>query len=218
MEAMESRVVFSVPVLGGISESVVVTWIIMAVLLLFCLVFVRNLKVENPGRMQLVLETGVGWAQDFFGGLIGKGHPGYVAYLTSVLIYLVISNTIAVFGFKPPTKDMNVTIALALMSMFLIEGAGIRKNGLKHWLKHFGEPVPLVAPIMVMEIVIRPLSLCMRLFGNMLAGVVVIELVKAFVPLLIPIPLSFYFDLFDGLLQAYIFVFLTALFMNEEME
>ena len=65
---------------------------------------------------------------------------------------------------------------------------------------------------------IRPLSLCMRLFGNMLAGFVVLELLKYFVPLICPIPVSFYFDIFDGLLQAYVFVFLTALFMTEEME
>ena len=105
------------------------------------------------------------------------------------------------------------------MSMCLIEFSGIRKErGVKHWVKHFAEPVPVVAPITVLEIVIRPLSLCMRLFGNMLAGFVVLELLKFFVPLIVPIPVSFYFDIFDGLLQAYVFVFLTALFMTEEME
>ena len=77
-------------------------------------------------------------------------------------------NIIGLFGFKPPTKDLNVTIALAVMSMCLIEYSGIHKNGLKHWVKHFAKPVPFVAPIMVLEIVIRPLSLCMRLFGNVL--------------------------------------------------
>ena len=83
---------------------------------------------------------------------------------------------------------------------------------------HFTKPVPVVTPVLVLEIFIRPLSLCMRLFGNILGGFVVMELVKAVVPFLVPIPLSFYFDIFDGLLQAYVFVFLTALFMNEEME
>ena len=71
---------------------------------------------------------------------------------------------------------------------------------------------------MILEIVIRPLSLCMRLFGYMLGGFVVMELIKQVVPLIVPIPFSFYFDIFDGLLQAYVFVFLTALFMTEEME
>ena len=208
----------SLPVLGGISESVVVTWIIMAVLVIVSIFLTRGLKIENPGKVQLVLESAIGWAQDFFEGIIGKQNRRYIPYLITVLLFLGVSNTIALLGFKPPTKDLNVTAALAIMSMCLIEFSGIRKNGLKHWVKHFASPVPVVAPIMVLEVVIRPLSLCMRLFGNMLAGFVVMELLKTLVPLLIPIPVSFYFDIFDGLLQAYVFVFLTALFMNEEME
>lgn len=218
MEELNCETVFTLPVLGGISESVVVTWIIMAVLVLASILLVRNLKVENPGKVQLALESAISWAGDFFEGIIGKENRRYIPYLITVLLFLGVSNTIALLGFKPPTKDLNVTAALAIMSMCLIEFSGIRKNGLKHWVKHFASPVPVVAPIMILEVVIRPLSLCMRLFGNMLAGFVVMELLKTLVPLLIPIPVSFYFDIFDGLLQAYVFVFLTALFMNEEME
>ena len=218
MEELNCETVFTLPVLGWISESVVVTWIIMAVIVIVSIFLTRGLKIENPGKVQLVLESAIGWAQDFFEGIIGKQNRRYIPYLITVLLFLVVSNTIALLGFKPPTKDLNVTAALAIMSMCLIEFSGIRKNGLKHWVKHFASPVPVVAPIMVLEVVIRPLSLCMRLFGNMLAGFVVMELLKTLVPLLIPIPVSFYFDIFDGLLQAYVFVFLTALFMNEEME
>ena len=199
-------------------ESVVVTWIIIAVLTLLSIVFVRNLSVENPGKLQLALESAVSWASDFFEGIIGKSNRRYIPWLMSVALFLAVSNVIGLTGFKPPTKDLNMTAALALTSMILIEYSGIHKNGLKHWCAHFAKPVPAVAPIMVMEVFIRPLSLCMRLFGNMLGGFVVMELIKAVVPLLVPIPLSFYFDIFDGLLQAYVFVFLTALFMNEEME
>ena len=207
MEELNCEKVFTLPVLGGINESVVVTWIIMAVLVIASII------------LQLALEAGIGAAEDFFVGVLGKENKGYVPYLITVLLYLACSNTIApLFGFKPPTKDLNVTAALAIMSMCLIEFSGIRKNGFGHWAKHFAQPIPIVAPIMILEIVIRPLSLCMRLFGNMLAGFVVMELLKAIVPLIIPIPISFYFDIFDGLLQAYVFVFLTSLFMNEEME
>lgn len=219
MEELNCETVFTLPIIGGISESVVVTWIIMAVLVLASIILVRNLKVENPGKVQLALESGIEWAENFFIDVLGEENKGYVPYLITVLLYLACSNTIApLFGFKPPTKDLNVTAALAIMSMCLIEFSGIRKNGFGHWVKHFAQPVPVVAPIMVLEIVIRPLSLCMRLFGNMLAGFVVMELLKTLAPLIIPIPVSFYFDIFDGLLQAYVFVFLTALFMNEEME
>ena len=200
------------------SESVVVTWIIMAVLVGLSIIFVRNLRVESPGKKQLVLETVIGGTHNFFEGIIGKGNRRYIPYLITVLLYLGISNIIGLFGFKPPTKDLNVTAALAIMSMFLIEYSGIHKNGFKHWARHFAEPVPLVAPIMVLEILIRPLSLCMRLFGNILGAFIIMELFKTLMPALLPIPFSIYFDIFDGLLQAYVFVFLTALFMNEEQE
>ena len=201
LEELNCKTVFTIPVCGGIgvAESVVVTWIIMAVLVGVSFIFVRNLKVENPGKKQLVLESAIGWAQNFFEGIIGKENKRYIPYLITIILYLGVSNMISLFGFKPPTKDLNVTAALAIMSMFLIEYSGIRKNGVKHWVKHFAEPVPIVAPIMVLEIVIRPLSLCMRLFGNVLGAFVIMELLKAIIPVIVPIPFSFYFDIFDGL-------------------
>ena len=213
MEELNCDTAFTIPLFGGIkiSESVAVTWIIMAVVVLLCVIFVRNLSVENPGKTQLLLESAIGKGVGFFEDVMGKENRRYIPYLITVLIYIGIANIIGLFGFKPPTKDLNVTIALA-------EYSGIHKNGLKHWVKHFAKPVPFVAPIMVLEIVIRPLSLCMRLFGNVLGAFVIMELLKIVAPAIIPIPFSFYFDIFDGFLQAYVFVFLTALFMNEEQE
>ncbi len=221
LEELQCETVIKIPFLNGlldIKESVVVTWIIMAVIVVLCIIFVRNLKVENPGKGQLLLESAISTGQNFFEDVMGKENRKYIPYLLTVLIYIGISNIIGLFGFKPPTKDLNVTAAIAIMSMILIEYSGIHKNGVKHWVKHFAEPVPFVAPIMILEIVIRPLSLCMRLFGNVLGAFVIMELLKTVVPVLVPIPFSFYFDIFDGLLQAYVFVFLTALFMNEEQE
>lgn len=221
LEELQCETVIKIPFLNGlldIKESVVVTWIIMAVIVALCIIFVRNLKVENPGKGQLLLESAISTGQNFFEDVMGKENRKYIPYLLTVLIYIGISNIIGLFGFKTPTKDLNVTAAIAIMSMILIEYSGIHKNGVKHWVKHFAEPVPFVAPIMILEIVIRPLSLCMRLFGNVLGAFVIMELLKTVVPVLVPIPFSFYFDIFDGLLQAYVFVFLTALFMNEEQE
>ena len=86
------------------------------------------------------------------------------------------------------------------------------------WLKSFAEPVAIITPINIMEVVIRPLSLCMRLFGNVLGAFVIMELLKIVAPAIIPIPFSFYFDIFDGFLQAYVFVFLTSLYIKEAIE
>lgn len=217
MEELNCETVFSIGGIG-ISESVVVTWIIMAVVTLASILLTRNLKVEHPGRGQIMLEYAVTWLQNIGKGIVGEEAAEYAPYLTSVLIYLGIANLIGILGFKPPTKDLNVTAALAIMSIILIEAAGIRRKGMKRWLKGFTEPVALVTPINVLEIFIKPLSLCMRLFGNVLGAFVIMKLIESILPVGLPILFSMYFDLFDGLIQAYVFVFLTGLFVKEAVE
>ena len=220
LEELNCEVVFTIPIFGGIPiyESVVVTWIIMLAVLLICVLLVRNLKVENPGRKQIVLETAVQGLYNFFKGTIGEHGTAYIPYLMSVVLYIGIANLIGLIGFKPPTKDMNVTVALAVMSIVLIEVAGVRQKGTKGWLKSFAEPMPIVLPINVLEVFIKPLSLCMRLFGNVLGSFVIMELLKIVVPAFLPAVFSCYFDIFDGLIQAYVFVFLTSLFIKEATE
>ena len=220
LEELNCDVVFTIPIFGGIPiyESVVVTWIIMLAVLLICVLLVRNLKVENPGRKQIVLETAVQGLYNFFKGTIGEHGTAYIPYLMSVVLYIGIANLIGLIGFKPPTKDMNVTVALAVMSIVLIEVAGVRQKGTKGWLKSLAEPMPIVLPINVLEVFIKPLSLCMRLFGNVLGSFVIMELLKIVVPAFLPAVFSCYFDIFDGLIQAYVFVFLTSLFIKEATE
>ncbi len=219
MERLQSKVSFTIPIGHGIPipYSVVVTWGIMAVLMILTLVFVRNLKMVPKGP-QIYIEYIVGGLNNFVTGIMGEEGKRYAPYLGTVVIYLVCANLIGIVGITPPTKDLNTTVALALMSIVLIEYSGIHARGAKKWLKAFSEPMLFIAPINILELFIRPLSLSMRLFGNILGGFVVMELIKILVPLFIPIPFSFYFDIFDGLIQAYIFVFLTALFMNEKIE
>ena len=220
LEELNCDTAFTIPVFGGIevAESVVITWVIMAFLLILAICMTRNLKVQNPGKRQVILETAVCGLQNMVKGIIGEEGAGYVPYLVTVIVYIGISNIIGLFGMKPPTKDLNVTGALAIMSIILIEYSGIHAKGVKRWAKSFAEPVAVVAPLNVLEIFIRPLSLCMRLFGNVLGAFVVMELLKIIMPAILPIPFSLYFDIFDGLIQAYVFVFLTSLFIKEAIE
>ena len=220
MEELQCKTVFTIPVFGGIpvAESVAVTWVIMAVLLILSLVLVRNLSVENPGKKQLLLEAGVGFLHNFFEDILGEEGKMYIPYLMTVVIYIGIANIFGVFGFVPPTKDLNCTIGLAITSIFLIEYAGFHKKGLKGFLKSFAEPAPIMLPINILEVAIRPTSLCMRLFGNVLGSYVVMKLLEFICPAIIPIPFSLYFDFFDGFIQAYVFVFLTSLFIKEAIE
>lgn len=220
MEELNCKTVFTIPIFGGIpiKESVVVTWIIMAVLAAVSMWLVRGLSVDHVGKRQLLMETAIGGLHHFFQDILGEEGKRYIPYLMSVGIYIGIANLIGLLGFKPPTKDLNVTVGLSLMSIVLIEYAGIHKSGVKGWLKSFVKPMAIVAPINVLELLIRPLSLCMRLFGNVLGAFVVMELIKLLMPFLLPIPFSGYFDIFDGLIQAYVFVFLTSLFVKEAIE
>ena len=194
--------------IGGlqIPESVVVSWGIMAFLVICSILLTRNLRVDHITKRQAILETVVTFINDFFVGLLGEKGKRYVPYLISVALYIACSNLIGVFGIKPPTKDLNVTASLALMSICLIEYAGIHARGGVGFLKSLTAPTA-----------IRPTSLCMRLFGNVLGAFVIMELIKQVVPVFVPAVFSLYFDLFDGLIQTYVFVFLTSLFMKENI-
>ena len=220
MEELNCNVVFTIPLFGGIDvmESVVVTWIIMAIMMIASLILVHGRKVRNISKKQAALESGMSFIYDFFEGLLGKEGKAYIPYLITVVIYIGIANMIGLLGFKSPTKDLNVTVSLAVMSIVLVEVAGIRKKGVKGWIKGFAEPIAIIAPINVLELFIRPLSLCMRLFGNVLGAIVVMALIKHLLPLIVPLPFSFYFDIFDGVIQAYVFVFLTSLYIKEAIE
>ncbi len=217
-EELQSKIEFYAFGVIPVRNSTIVTWGIMAVIMILTLIFVRNLKLV-PTKRQVVIESLVKFIHDFIYDLVGKEGKRYIPYLGTVLIYLAISNTVGLFGFKPPTKDLNVTAGLALMSIILIEYSGIHEKKVSGYLKSFLHPTPIMLPFNILEIAIRPLALCMRLFGNIFGGFIVMELIKIMLfQGVVPVPFSFYFDIFDGLLQAYIFVFLTSLFMQEKLE
>lgn len=190
----------------------------MAVLTVLCIWLTWGMKVDHISKKQAAAEYIVKWLQDFVTDIVGPQGKPYVEYLAVVLIYIGFANIIGLFGMKSPTKDLNVTAALAIMSIILIEAAGIRSKGVGGWAKSFAQPVGVIAPLNILEIGIRPLSLCMRLFGNVLGSFVIMELIKMLVPVGVPVVFSLYFDLFDGFIQAYVFVFLTGLFIKEAIE
>ena len=220
MAELNCETAFTIPIFGGIPipESVAVTWVIMAVLVVVSILLTRNLKVIPTTKRQILLEFAIEKLNGFFEGILGEAGKKYVPYLATVAIYIGCANLIGLLGFKPPTKDLNVTAALALMSIVLIDYSGLRRKGVKGFFKSFAQPMAIMVPMNILEIGIRPLSLCMRLFGNVLGSFVIMELVKIIVPVVVPVPLSLYFDIFDGLIQTYVFVFLTSLFMKEAMD
>ncbi len=179
VEELQSKTTFVIPVFGGIPvpNSIFMTWIIMAIIIVLALILVRNLKVKPTSRIQLMLEFMVGGMYNFFDSMLGEKGKRYIPWLMTVAIYIVCANLSGLFGVAPPTKDINVTAALAIMSIVLIIYAGIREKKFSGWAKSFMQPLPFILPINIFEIFITPVTLCMRLSGNMFGGFVVMELI-----------------------------------------
>lgn len=220
LEEMQTNTVFTIPIFGGIEvdEGTVVTWIIMGIVILLAFLLTRNLKVSGISKRQAAMEFIVTKLESIILEMTGEGGKTYVPYLVTILIYVSFSNIISIFGFKPPTKDLNVTIALALMSILLVQFASIRKRGGIGWLKSFTKPMAFVTPFNILDLFTRPLSLCMRLFGNVVGAFIIMKLLEGIIPVVIPDVFSLYFDFFDGILQAYVFVFLTSIYISEAID
>lgn len=183
-EELNVDTAFTLPIFGGIDipESIAVSWGIMAFLVIVSILLTRNLKVNHISKRQAILETAVVTMDNFFKDLLGEAGKQYVPYLITVALYIACSNLIGIIGLKPPTKDLNVTAALAIMSIVLIEYSGIHAKGGKRFVHSLAEPIALMTPMNILEIAIRPTSLCMRLFGNVLGAFVIMELIKGRVP------------------------------------
>ncbi|MCX7748871.1 MAG: F0F1 ATP synthase subunit A [Clostridia bacterium] len=224
--AMLPHEVFRIPVLDiPVTDTVINMWIVMAVIIVLAIVFTRKLEMVPKGKQNFV-ELIVEFINNLVRDAIGHHWRPFAPYMGTVLLFLLLSNIISIFNFipiphfhlRPPTKDINVTACLAIMTILIVIFAGIRYKRMGGWLKHFLHPLPMMLPFNILDYAIKPLSLCLRLFGNILAAFVIMELVYLAIPPIIPGFLSLYFDLFDGILQAYIFVFLSSLYIGEAVE
>ena len=142
----------------------------------------------------------------------------YVPLFGTLIVMMIVSNLIGLIGLQNPTSNVSFNATLAVTMWLMIQGNGIKKGGLLARMKELTEPMFLLTPLNVIGELALPISLTMRLFGNILGAFVIMELIKIVAPVLVPVPLSLYFDLFDGFIQAYVFVFLTSLFIKESIE
>lgn len=223
-----------------ITDAVVNMWIIMAFVMIATLLLTRNLK-PVPAGGQKVAETIVSFIDNMAKTQIGHRYKPYAPYIGTVLIFLVCSNLNAIFNvipsgsalaaifhndalkefefaIHPPTRNFNVTLCLALMSIAVVVYSEFKYKGVKGWLKSFYTPSPISAFVKLLDYVVRPASLCLRLFGNILGGFIVMTLLYGAMPFFVPAAIGVYFDIFDGGLQAYVFVFLTMLYIAEAVE
>jgi F-type H+-transporting ATPase subunit a len=205
------------------SNTLLCVWLVSALLIIASLILARKLSIR-PGKAQVILEMVVDFISNMCRDFIGENHyKRYVPYIGTLFLFLSMANMLSIFNFIPglniysPTKDINVTLPLALMSIVIVLYSTFRYKGPAGTAKDLFKPIPMMLPFNLMEYVTKPLSLCLRLFGNVVAAFVIMELIFHTMGI-IAAPFSAYFDLFDGILQAYIFAFLTCLYIGEAVE
>lgn len=231
-EGFGPRIVFELPMGIQVTETVTITWMIMAFLVIVSILLTRNFE-KVPKGIQNAVEAFVKVVYDLVESTMGKDKIGFAPYIGTLMMYLACANLIGLLGLRPPTADLNTTLALALITFALIHGNGIRKKGIGAYLKGFTEPFFLLTPINLIGEIATPISLSFRLFGNIVGGLIIMSLVYsalgAFttsilhinIPIFqigIPAALHLYFDLFSGLLQTFIFAMLTMVFVSGAMD
>ena len=203
-----------------ISESIIVTWAVMLLIVIFALIvrlFLLKRFETVPRGIQNVLEMVIEFFQKFSNSILGKHGAAFAAYIFTVAIMIFLTSLVELFGIRAPATDINFTVALSGMSFILINAFGIYYSGVLGRLKWFIKPKAFMLPINIVTHAVIPVSLSFRLFGNMFAGLVVMDLLYGVTYLSFGLPalVSIYFNLFHVGIQTYIFLVLTLSFMEE---
>ena len=208
----------------SVSSTVFVAWIVIAVLVVFAVlirIFVIPRFQETPRGIQLILETAVGAINDLTKEKYGHRNDGLASYFFALAALLIGSAVVELFGIRPPTTDLSMTLSYALITFILINVYGIRKKGVKGRLQSFTKPNAVIAPFKLLSDIAVPISLACRLFGNMLGGMIVVELIYYALGAFsvgIPAVLGLYFNAFHPLIQFFIFINLSLTFIGEAVE
>lgn len=214
-----------------ITYSVVVQWVVMIFISAFALFITSNIK-EIPRGKQVWAEYIVEKIDGLIKENMGEGFENFTPYIGTLIIYLLFLNLTGIVGFKPPTSDYSVALGLAAISFVVIHATAIKKQGIRHYLAGYAKPYGFMLPLNIIERIFQPISLSLRLFGNITAAYILVDLIYSGleslskslnlgIPLfqtLIPIPFHLYFDLFDGAIQMFIFAMLTMIFAKVTSE
>ncbi len=198
---------------AAITRPVVTTWIIMLVLTGVCWLITRRLE-KQPGARQAVLELVVTGIEQQIEAIIRKDARPFLPLLGTIFIFLVTANLSGLLpGVEAPTSKLETPAALALIVFLSVHYYGVRGRGLRGYLASFAEPKLIMLPLNILSEITRTFSLMLRLFGNIMSGEFVIALVVGLAGLFVPIPLMA-LEILVGLVQAYIFTVLAAVFIG----
>lgn len=199
-----------------ITETITVTWIIMAVLLILAWLGGKNLE-RIPRTFQNIMEIIVDGINGLTKSTMGEDKMFFAPYMGTLALYLVVANLSGLLGFRPPTADLNTTFALSILTFLATQYFGLRSKGFDY-LKGLAEPFVLLLPLNIIGELANPISLSFRLFGNIVGGLIIMSLIYSVTPIVVPVLPHIYFDVFSGLLQTFIFVMLSMVFISGAMD
>ena len=208
----------------SLSTTVILSWCVMAFLVGIAIVLRLTVlrRMQDPPRgTQNVLEIMVEAAEQYTGSRVEGFGTDLSAYIFTVVALHFGCAVLELFGLHAPTADITMTFALAFVTFLLINWCGIRRKGVLGRIKSLAQPTPVVFPIRVISDCAVPVSMACRLFGNMLGGMIVMDLIYKSLgngAIGIPSVVGLYFNVFHPLIQAFIFITLTLTFINEATE
>ncbi len=237
-----------------INQTLVGSWVVMAILIVTLKIGTRKLSVENPGRFQLLLEMFYSFVENTFVATYGKYKKRYIPFFAAMFSFILFSNLLAFLLsfvpiavkeesgwlikplFRTPTADINTTGGLAILVVIIFLGTAFKNEGVLGYFKGLAKPIPFMFPINLIGEVAKPINTSMRLFGNMFAGIVIIGLLYSLTSSkLIGLAtnntlqsafsfsigwvafLHVYFDLFAGVIQAFVFTVLSSVYISETL-
>ena len=234
-----------IPILGDlqISETIVVSWIVMIILTGLCIFLTRDLKVTNISKRQALAEFLVEKANNFVLGNMSEQFRYMIPFVAALFATSVLSNLISLIGLRSPTADLSTEASWAVVVFIMITAQKIKAGGILGYFKGFTQPIPVLTPFNILSELATPISMACRHFGNILSGVVINGLIYAGlavasrallglipgavgavlsqIPILdvgVPAVLSVYFDWFSGVMQAFIFCMLTTMYIQNATE
>ena len=218
-----SEVIIPIGGVLDITGEVVMMMLIVAVIAVISLIAGRSLK-ERPGRLQNVIETGLESLDGFFSDLLGSAKARkYYYFLASMFIFIIFSNYSGLIPgvgltkyIKAPTSSLSVTVGLSIMSFLFLQISALRHNT-RHYLKHFVSPIVIMLPLMLLDEIVKPVSLSLRLFGNIFGEETVTEKLYEILPIGAPL-LMMVLSLLFCAIQAIVYTMLVSLYLGEATE
>jgi F-type H+-transporting ATPase subunit a len=197
-----------------LNVTIVATWAVMALLVGVSWLVTRRLTADRrPSRGQQLLEVVVVGIRRQIRG-VGIDDPDrYLPFLGTLFLFVAVANTLAIVpGYRAPTGSLSTTAALALAVFVAVPMYGVARQGLRAYLRQYAQPTVLMLPFNVIGEVSRTLALAVRLFGNVMSGALIVAVLLGLAPLFFPVLMQA-FGLLTGLIQAYIFAVLAAVYL-----